>query len=456
MAVYTHGNPLAAVRLARTVRGMPENKTPVTRDPATTTRRAPGPHATQPRVGQVMARVAACVTAAHQFLIDHAPSGDPVPVPMLSDAVVAVLGKTERLDERTATISALCDVVVSEITSQAARSESELTALVGGPRRRSNGRITPWLSRALLGVDIHVDETDLGALVVIDHPAAILAAQVLAAHDTLTEVRCGALASVLAATWDATSGEISINDAVLALDAAGLSGEAVCWAAISREGQRHVLLVLKEANRAARSWSDRSADSLIGYAWQGLRLALRNYDPSRGMFSTYACPRIRGTIRDGVRSEHHLPKRLTTFVRKVANTREQLRNEMGRHPTLPEVAGALDMDLDRLTPLTRMSTPLSYNEISENPALPTPSALCDLGDPADDAVNMLRTEAIHDALEHLDPEDAEAVRLLVLESVSVAQAQVRTATSARQLRQRRDRGLAELATLLADWAPAAA
>ena len=288
-----------------------------------------------------------------------------------------------------------------------------------------------------------------------DHPAAVLASRVLATHDIVDQVRRGSLATVLAGAWDAPVDACSTDDAVAALDAAGLPGERICWAAVSREGQRHVLLVLKEANRAARSWSDRSADSLIGYAWQGLRLALRNYDPSRGMFSTYACPRIRGTIRDGVRAEHHLPKRLTTFVRKVESTREKLRNDLGRHPTLAEVASALDMDLDRLSPLSRMGTPVSYNEIVENPAYPTPSELCTDDDPATEALAALRRDAIVAALDQLADDEAEAVRLLVLESVSVSEAQTRTCVSARQLRQRRDRGLTQLATILADWAPAA-
>jgi RNA polymerase sigma factor for flagellar operon FliA len=233
------------------------------------------------------------------------------------------------------------------------------------------------------------------------------------------------------------------------LHASGIDAERLCWAVVAVEARRHVPLLLKEANRAARNWPDRGADGLIGYAWQGLRLALYNYDPDRGMFSTYACPRIRGAIRDGIRAESHLPKRLTTFVHKVERAREALTHSLGRHPTLDEVAKSLDLDLDRLSSMRHLGAPVSLNDMVDRDGSFTVVAS---EDPEAAAIEAARKEAIARALGEIDPDDAIVVRLMVLEAVSVGDCQERTGMSARQLRQRKERGLAQLSELLMEWA----
>jgi RNA polymerase sigma factor (sigma-70 family) len=416
-------------------------------------RRAPGPHATQPRIGATMGRVASCISTTHQFLIGVSGPGEVPSTGILAEQVIVAINESERRDECEATIFTLCALAKREAELAARRAEAELGALSGSPKRRANGKLDAWVVRAMKRCGIEVSVGELGALAVMKAPAAQLGARLLAAESAAAEATNGSLRAELTAVWDGGKFQIDVADAVAQVDAVGIDGEKLCWAVITREGSRHVLLVLKEANRAARAWSDRSADSLVGYAWQGLRLALRNYDPERGMFSTYACPRIRGTIRDGIRSEHHLPKRLTTFVRKVERTREKLRHDLGRHPSMAEVATALDMDLDKLSPITRYGAPVSYDELMARPGAAEPNALIDTYDPVSIAEVHARSDAVELALLELGSGEEEAVRMLVLDGVSLTDAAERTGTSPRQLRARRDRGLAKLAELLVEWAP---
>jgi len=400
-----------------------------------------------------MLRTIRCVSATHDFLASLAGPGDVPSHAALAEAVASTMAASERLDERAVLLSVLCNAAAREASLYAASAEAELVALTKAPRRRSNSRLEPWVARALSATGIDVDQSELDVLDTLSMPAARLASRLLAASTAATQSRSGYLAQELAGIYDATEQTPTIAEAMEVAASYGIDAERLCWAAISRESVRHVLLVFKEANRAARSWQDRSADSLVGYAYQGLRLALRNYDPSRGMFSTYACPRIRGTIRDGIRSESHLPKRLTTFIRKVEGAKEKLTQDLGRHPTLQEVATSLDLELDKLAPIKRYAPPVSYDDIMARPGAAEPSALVTTADPLAAAELAERSSAIAEALESIDAADALAVRLLVLEQLSVAEVAESLGVSARVLRARRDRGLAALAELLSDWAP---
>jgi RNA polymerase sigma factor for flagellar operon FliA len=402
-----------------------------------------------------MVRTGSCIVTAHDFLSSIAAGGDVPPTAALAELVSAAISASDTVDERTSTVKVLCRAVAIEADLIAQRCEAELTTLTGVVKRRKNARLEPWLVKALAQVDIHVETDTLDTLDLLRAKPAQLAARLLASRAAHAQATTGYLATELEMVYDTPIDDVSIDEAASLLSPHGIDPDRLCWAAIARESSRHILLVFKEANRAARAWPDRSAESLVGYAYQGLRLALRNYDPSRGMFSTYACPRIRGTIRDGIRSESHLPKRLTTFIRKIEAAKEKLRNDLHRHPTLAEVAAALDIDLDRLAPLPRYAAPLSYEDLTSRPGVPEPHALVNTDEPLDALMLDARTDAVREALTHLDVEAAEAVKLLVLEGRSVTEAVELTGVPARQLRARRDRAITELAVLLAEWAPTA-
>ena len=416
-------------------------------------RRLPGPHATQPRVGDTMVRVTNCIFTTTEFLDAIAAVGE-LPTPgAVAHLVAERISSQDEISERAATLDVLTKLAAREATIAAKSAEAALAKLTNTPRRRSNGRLDTWITRALATEKIKVTSSEFATLHLMSAPAAKLAARLLAATEAVAHAEGHYLRDELGEVYDAVVTPHTPTQAIAALNERGIDGESLCWAAVTREGRRHIMLVMKEANRAARAYDAYPAEHLIGYAWQGLRLALRNYDPARGMFSTYACPRIRGTIRDGIRAESHLPKRLITFVRKVERTREQLSHNLGRHPTLAEVAGALDVDLDKITKVATYATPASYDKLTARPGFREPAAMIDNTDPLDHAERVARREAINSALAKLPLDEATAVQLLVLEEMPVNEAEVLSGLPARQLRAARARGLESLATLLADWSP---
>lgn len=236
----------------------------------------------------------------------------------------------------------------------------------------------------------------------------------------------------------------------------GVDAEAVLWALITNESARHINLVWLFANRLTRTFPDREPDELLAWGWQGLRVALRNYDPARGFaFSTYAAPKITGAIRDGVRAESPVPKRLATFSRKVTAAEEILTHQLGRAPTLAEVAERLESEIETLKILPRLMPTASIEEVQENTDRfgGAPSWLVDDSDPGNIVTDQIQAEAIGRALEKLPSEEAQAVQLLVMEGLNPREARAITGATARQMLARKRRGLSLLRAELAEWAP---
>lgn len=262
----------------------------------------------------------------------------------------------------------------------------------------------------------------------------------------------------MAAAYDAVDKAGSLDRVIATATREGLDGQRLCWEIINRESLKHVGLINKECNKLARSLPDRAADDLKGYGWVGLRMALRNFDPERGYaFSTYACPKINGAIRDGVRSESHLPKRLTTFVRKVSRVKSTLGQELGRPPTLQEIAGSMDETVDRLRILPRLSPAASIDEmsVSTDDRMYEPLCLVSSESPEDDTISSTRAGDIRRAVAALPDGERLAVQTLVLDEVPIGKASDALGVGARVLRQRKNRGLELLEGSLGTWAPVA-
>ena len=165
--------------------------------------------------------------------------------------------------------------------------------------------------------------------------------------------------------WDTTPRLKNFDETVIKLTASEPAMERVCWAILKFESNKHTNLVWHEANKLERSLPNRSSDDLLAYGYMGLRTALRLYDPTLGFrFSTYACARINGTIRDGVRAESPIPKRLTTFQRKVAAAEAELQQVLGRYPSIEEVAKKIGEDIDKFSILPKLAPEASIDNLS--------------------------------------------------------------------------------------------
>ena len=76
----------------------------------------------------------------------------------------------------------------------------------------------------------------------------------------------------------------------------------------------------------------------------GLVEAARRYDDSRGVpFERFAAQRIRGAILDAVRAADWAPRSVRMLARKLENVEQRLATQLGRVPSLDEMAEALDM-----------------------------------------------------------------------------------------------------------------
>lgn len=146
-------------------------------------------------------------------------------------------------------------------------------------------------------------------------------------------------------------------------------------AVVRSEACHHVNLVKKFVTQYVSKQDpntlNRSAEELFAYGYIGLSNALRGYDPSTNTISTFANFRVTGAVRDGVRSESPVPKRLTTFVRSVESTEETLTKALSRVPTADEVREALGDQArylhlyPRLCRQASLDELVSYNPISE-------------------------------------------------------------------------------------------
>ena len=81
----------------------------------------------------------------------------------------------------------------------------------------------------------------------------------------------------------------------------------------------------------------------------GLMNAIDKFDPSQGFkFETYAVPRIRGAILDGLRALDWVPRSVRSRSRSVQDAIAQLEHELGRTPTDEEIASELKISVEEL------------------------------------------------------------------------------------------------------------
>jgi RNA polymerase sigma factor for flagellar operon FliA len=87
-------------------------------------------------------------------------------------------------------------------------------------------------------------------------------------------------------------------------------------------------------------------DELVSAGTIGLMTAVRSFDARRGLaFSTFAVPRIRGSILDELRRQDHVPRSVRRKARDISRTRESLMRQLERKPEDSEMAGQLGTDV---------------------------------------------------------------------------------------------------------------
>jgi RNA polymerase sigma-B factor len=112
--------------------------------------------------------------------------------------------------------------------------------------------------------------------------------------------------------------------------------------------EQHMPLVVYLARRF--SGRNEPMNDLIQVGSIGLIKAIDRFDPERGLeFSTYATPTILGELKRHFRDTGwliHVPRRAQELQTTLNTARAELSQELGRAPTVPELAARIDIEED--------------------------------------------------------------------------------------------------------------
>jgi RNA polymerase sigma factor for flagellar operon FliA len=206
-------------------------------------------------------------------------------------------------------------------------------------------------------------------------------------------------------------------------------------------------------------------EDMVSFGVQGLIEAYGAYDPDRGAkFSTYALPRIRGSILDALRAAHPLPRSLQKASSDIDKAVSALYVGLGRTPTKAEVAQELGIPLDELLALSQASNIriLSLESFADLTVSGDTEKLTEMADddPGIDPHTVTQREMLRiqvlDALRTLPEREREIIRLYYLESRSLKSIGSALAISESRASQLRHRAIRRLRSALGDDLPEAA
>lgn len=217
-----------------------------------------------------------------------------------------------------------------------------------------------------------------------------------------------------------------------------VDGQAICDAVARFESCHHIGLVFMAANKMAPRY-ERAPEELFDGGWVGLRNGLTSYDPRRGTVSTFVSYRIRGSIQEMIRAESPVTKRLVTFARAVEDTEERLMQSLSRIPTQDELRAELGEHARLLHLYPRLAPQVSLELFTEQ------SATCGVAeDTLVEVESRQARRALQAAMMGLPAEEAEAVKLVVVDGVPPRTAARQVGIRPKELTARVESGLAAL------------
>lgn len=121
-------------------------------------------------------------------------------------------------------------------------------------------------------------------------------------------------------------------------------------AALEELTERYMPLARRLAGRYRHT--DEPLDDLVQVANMALVKAIQRFDPSREVaFSSFAVPTILGELKRYFRDHSwsvHVPRDLQERAAKVNKTIDALSKQLGRTPSVKEIAAKLDLDLEQV------------------------------------------------------------------------------------------------------------
>ncbi len=200
-----------------------------------------------------------------------------------------------------------------------------------------------------------------------------------------------------------------------------------------------------------------SADDLVQVGYVGLIAAIERFDPEKGVnFVTFAVPTITGEIKRYFRDQTwglKAPRRLRELGLSLRKTRERLEQQLGRPPTVEEMAKAAGVTEERLLmamDLDRVYQPASLDAQLHDENGDEKAAIWDaIGFQDPELVAIDERESVRHALSRLDARQRSIIHHRFFEEASQADVALRLGISQMHVSRLERQALSKLKAMLA-------
>ena len=178
----------------------------------------------------------------------------------------------------------------------------------------------------------------------------------------------------------------------------------------------------------ARKFQNRGEplDDIVQVGYLGLIKAIERFDPDLGFeFTTFATLTVAGEIKRHFRDKGtaiRFPRRLQELHQSVVRVNEQMKNELGREPTVAELAERLGVTPDDVTEAIEIGpayVPLSLDQpIGSSDGLDSRAVADQIGSPDPELDRVEMRDVLDRAMEHLTPRERSIMAMRFYEQMS--------------------------------------
>ncbi|MEO8745943.1 MAG: SigB/SigF/SigG family RNA polymerase sigma factor [Candidatus Dormiibacterota bacterium] len=178
----------------------------------------------------------------------------------------------------------------------------------------------------------------------------------------------------------------------------------------------------------ARKFQNRGEplDDIVQVGYLGLIKAIERFDPDLGYeFTTFATLTVAGEIKRHFRDKGtaiRFPRRLQELHQSALRVNEQMKNELGREPTVSELAERLGVTPDDVTEAMEIGPaymPLSLDQpIASSDGQDSRSVADQIGDADPELDRVEMRDVLDRAMEHLTPRERAIMAMRFYEQMS--------------------------------------